>query len=245
MTLPKLNTPTFTTTLPSTGKPVKYRPFLVKEEKILLIAMTDDNEETVMDAVRDIITNCTFGNLDVNSLTNFDLEWLFLQLHIKSKSLVKELKFSCSNIVKDENGNDKTCGHETIINYNLDNVKIKKDEDHSKKIMLEDNIGVIMRYPTFEKMKELQDILAKEDIEAIYEAFGSFIETIFEGENVFSDFTKGELKEFIENCTDEQFSKIKKFFETMPRLSAKVPLKCQKCGHSDEVIVEGLQSFLE
>jgi hypothetical protein len=238
MTLPVINTPTFVLELPSTKQKVTFRPFLVKEEKILLIALQDKKQETIINAIKQIIVNCTFGKLDTSKLTTFDLEYIFLQLRIKSKGSEVELSFVCNN---EKDG--QRCGQENGLKYDLGNIKIVTPEGHTDKIMLTDSICVVMKHPTLNDMAKIQSIVEKDDIAAIYDIIYDFVDTIAEGDTIYS-FTREELAVFIESLSEQQFNKLRGFFDTMPKLVGSIPIKCKKCGHQETIELEGLQSFL-
>ncbi len=150
MTLPILNVPTYNITIPSTKKQIKIRPFLVKEEKLLLIAIEEDSYDSIFNACKQIITNCTFGAVDVDSLKSYDLEYLILQLRIKSRGPEVSLPFKCVNEV-----NGKACDNQLISKLNLEEVKLIETPNHSTRIMLTDNLGVVMKDPTVDDLSSL------------------------------------------------------------------------------------------
>lgn len=242
MALPVVNAPVYTLEVPSTKKVIKFRPFLVKEEKLLLIAMQDDKKESaIVETLKQIVKNCTFGEVDVESLSITDIEYIFLQLRAKSKGDEVEVSFKCSNDV-----NGESCDTVNQTKINLQNVKVEKNVDHSNKIMLTDTIGIILKEPTLNDIATLQEKIGNEysDMKDIFESINGFIDTIFNGEVIYNEYTKEELTEFIESLSDEQFQKIKSFFETMTKLKLDVNITCKKCGYNETVTLEGLQSFL-
>ena len=241
MTLPIINTPTYQMEIPSTKKTIKYRSFLVKEEKLILIAMQemyDDKIQVVVDAIKQIIINCTFGELDPDLLTPYDLEYIFLQLKKKSSGSTVPISFICHNIIE-----GKSCNETNNITLNLDDVKLIYPKNRKNKIMLTDTIGVILKEPTLDIAGSVQEILLSEDINKIYETIYSLVDEVFEGETIYS-FTIDELKKFMERLSSKQFQKIREFFETSPTLKLEIKIKCKKCGQEEVVILEGLQSFL-
>lgn len=248
MALPKLETPVYRLTIPSTQTEVKFRPFLVKEEKILLISIQEGKPEVLFDAIKQIISNCTFEQVNVDELTTYDLEYIFLQLRIKSKGAGVPLSFRCENTVKHpESGNEEECGCVNEIEYDLEQVEIKGDTKAKKKIILDEKkqIGIIMKVPTFEDSKALSASVSEDGVESIYSTFARYIDVVFEGEKIYDDFTHKELEEWIEELSDEQFKKIQDFFTKIPKLSAEINVECISCGYKETVTVEGLQNFLE
>ena len=239
MALPVMNTPTYTLQLPSTGNVVKYRPFLVKEEKILLIALQDASTEAIISAIKQIIINCTFGEVNVNTLTSFDLEYIFLQLRMKSKGTDVDLTFQCQNIV-----DGVTCGTTNNVKLDLNTVKTEKDPNHTNKIFLTDTLLVTMKYPTVDILSSVQKNIEDDSITAMYDSLFDFVDTISEGEEIFT-FDKEGLTVFIDSLTSDQFAKIRNFFDTLPKLQAELDITCKKCKHHDTIKLEGLQSFLD
>lgn len=236
MSLPILEAPTYFLTIPSTGKEIKYRPFLVKEDKVLAIALQEeDNDKIIFESIKNIISSCTFGQVDIEKLTLFDIEWIFLQLVIKSRGAFVSLIFTCNNIVED----GEVCGQENVIQVNLDEVKLSATPN--KKIMLTDSIGVNMRFPTF---SEIQEYLLSEKNGDVHAILPTYIECVFEGDKIITDFSQEDLVEFIDSMTDEQFNKISDFFRNLPTLTWSKEIQCTKCGHKETVTVVGLQNFL-
>ncbi len=237
MSLPKVNTPVYETVLPSTGAVIKYRPFLVKEEKILLTAMEAEDDKVVSNAVNQIIKNCVQGNIKVNELPTFDIEYLFLRLRAKSvgEKVTLGLKpWGCPQ------NNGELCGSSTEVDINLEEVEVIKDEKHSPKIMIDENIGIMMNYP------DLSLIVKKEtDVESGMQVIKDCIQMIFTEEETHErgSFSEKELDEFFDSLNTEQFSKIKDFFDTMPALKHTVKYKCSTCGEDKETTIQGLNSF--
>ena len=238
MALPKLNVPVYETILPSTEKVIKYRPFLVKEEKILLTALEDATGNEMSSAIKQIIGNCVLETLDINNLPTFDLEFLFLRL--RAKSVGERVKIGLRPYPCPQNEGN-LCENSTEVEINLEEVKVIKDKEHSSKIMLDDNIGIVLDYPNtsvFEKSKmnnfEFGMSLIKKSIKMIYTN-----EDVFERDS----FTTEDLDEFIDSLNSEQFQKVKKFFDTMPKLSYDVKYKCSTCGEDKKTTLEGLDSF--
>jgi hypothetical protein len=218
---------------PSTKEEIKYRPFLVKEEKILLLAMEEDNEKMILNAVRQIVNNCTFEALEVNNLPMFDLEYVFLNIRAKSVGEVASIRMLCDD--------DK----ETYVNVDipLDKVKVKFQENHTNVIKLNDEIIIEMLYPTFEMVSKAGTINAS--TEAIFDLINECVLKIIDGETVYerTDFTKKELGTFIDSLDSKQFQAVQDFFETMPKLQHEVEYENPNTGKTITRTLEGLQSF--
>ena len=239
MALPKLNVPVYETILPSTETVIKYRPFLVKEEKILLTALEDETGESLPKAVRQIINNCVEGDLDVDRLPTFDIEYVFLRLRAKSvgeKVTIGLRPWGCPN------NEGKLCEKTSQVELNLEEVKVIKDKKHSSKIMLDDKIGVMMSYPDVNQINMGQ---GKDDVVTGMNIIRDCITMIFTEEETHEKdtFTDEELNEFVDSLNSQQFQKIKNFFDTMPVLKHTVKYKCETCGEDKETILQGLNSF--
>tara|TARA_B000000532_G_scaffold207924_1_gene176275 strand:- start:289 stop:981 length:693 start_codon:yes stop_codon:yes gene_type:complete len=228
MSLPKLNTPVYEAILPSTDKVIKFRPFLVKEEKVLLTAMEDGSQTALMNAIKTILKNCVQGNLDVERLPLFDIEYLFLKLRSKSIGEISEIGLKCT---------DMECGGVNQLSINMDEIEVTKPKGHNRKIMISDDVGVMMSYPVMKTSG-----ITEEDGMAIVK---DCIEMIFTEEETHErdSFTSKELDEFIDSMDTKQFAKIKEFFDTMPKLQHTINYKCEKCGEDKEVTLQGLDSF--
>jgi len=228
MPLPKLNTPVYEAILPSTEKVIKFRPFLVKEEKVLLTAMEDGSQTALMNAIKIIIKNCIQGNLDIERLPLFDIEYLFLKLRSKSVGEISEIGLKCTT---------ENCDSVSQLSVNIDEIEVTKPEGHNRKIMISDEIGVMMSYPVMKTSG-----ITEEDGMAIVK---DCIEMIFTEEETHErdSFTPKELDEFIDSMDTKQFAKIKEFFDTMPKLEHTINYKCEKCGEDKEVTLQGLDSF--
>ena len=235
MALPKLNTPTYELEVPSTDDKIKYRPFLVKEEKILMIAMESKDNTQIVNAVKDIVSLCTFEKLDIASLPMFDIEYIFLNIRAKSIGEVSKLNLLCPD-------DKKTYAP---IEVDLTKVQVQVGDDHTNKIELTDDMGMIMTYPTIDSFTEsgIQNINANNMLDVI----GSCVLQIYEqnGEKVYQakDQTKKELTEFIESMNTHQFKKIQAFFDTMPKLKHTVKVKNPKTKKSNDVTLSGLNDF--
>ena len=234
MTLPVINTPTYELTVPSTKDTLVYRPFLVKEEKILLMAMEEEKDTQLNRALKQVVNNCTFEKVDVGKLPLFDLEYIFLRIRAKSVGEVAKIQVLC-----EDDG-------ETYVpvEIDLESIEVEFQEDHTTKIDLTDEIGIEMGYPTFEF---LNFKAGETEVNQLFDIIGSSIERVYEGETVYekADFSKKDLKVFLESLTSEQFLRVQKFFETMPRLRHKIEVVNPKTKKKNEITLEGLQAFFE
>ena len=235
MALPKLTTPTYELEVPSTDEKISYRPFLVKEEKILLMAMESGKNEDIVNAVKQIVSECTFNKLKVGTMPMFDIEYIFLNIRAKSIGEVSKLKLLCPD-------DKKTYAD---VEVNLEEVQVQVGDDHTNKIELTDDMGMIMTYPTIDSFAEsgIQNITASNMTDII----GKFILQIYEdnGEKVYEekDQTKKELGEFIEQMNTKQFQSVQKFFDTMPRLKHEVKIKNPKTKKVSNITLSGLNDF--
>ena len=235
MALPKLNTPTYELEVPSTDEKIKYRPFLVKEEKILMIAMESKDNTQIVNAVKDIVSACTFDKIDISSMPMFDVEYIFLNIRAKSVGEVSKLRVLCPD-------DKKTY---TNIDVDLTKVNVEIGEGHTNKIELTDDTGMIMTYPTIDSFTETG--ITTVSAENMIELIGSCVLQIYEdkGEKVYQgkDQTKKELTEFIESMNTAQFKKVQKFFDTMPKLKHTVKVKNPKTKKSSDITLNGLNDF--
>ena len=237
MALPKLNVPVYEAILPSTEKVIKYRPFLVKEEKLLFTAQ-ESGGDAVLPAVKQIIKNCVHGELDIDNMPLFDIEYLFLRL--RAKSVGEEVTLGLKPWGCPQN-NGELCEFTTEVSVNLEEIKCVKDKTHTSKIMLDDKIGIMMKYPDISQIniKETEnDIMGMKIIK-------NSINMIFTEEDTHErdSFTDKELDDFIDSLNTKQLDKIRNFFETMPTLKHTVKYKCGTCKEEKETTVQGLQSF--
>lgn len=237
MPLPRISAPTYELELPSTGQKIQYRPFLVKEEKLLVIALESEDIKQITTAIKTVIKNCIFTkNIKVESLPTFDIEYLFL--NIRGKSVGEELEV---NIICPD---DETT--QVPVKINLDDIKVQKNEEHSNRIKLDDSIMMEMKYPSLDQfIKNNFDFSDKNAMDQSFELIASCIDKIFTEEEVWttSDVTKKEMNDFLESMNSSQFKDIEKFFETMPKLSHKIKVKNPVTEVESEVVLEGLASF--
>ena len=244
MALPKIDVPTYETTLISSGKKVKYRPFLVKEQKLFLMASQASDEKETIDVVKQVLNNCIISDIDVDDLPTFDLEHLFMQLRARSVGEVVNLKYNCNNTVKDDKGEDKVCGGLVKFDLNILDIKPIIDPEHNNKIEISDKLGIVMKYPTLGMVKNF-DNLQSESIDTIMDVIVSCIDFIYDADQMYyaKDSTKEELMEFVDNLQQDDLEKIQKFFTTMPKISKPLDFKCGKCGYEEKIVVEGIQNF--
>ena len=235
MALPTINTPTYELVVPSTDEKIKYRPFLVKEEKILLIASESGKQEDIINAIKQIATACTFGKLKIGRMPMFDVEYIFLQIRAKSVGEVSELTLIAPD--------DK----ETRVNVEIDlsEVKVQVQDDHTNKIELTDEMGIYMQYPTVDTFGKsgMTEITASNMLEVISACIAQVYDK--KGEEVWEskDSTKKELVDFIEQLSSKQFAEIQKFFDTMPKLKHEITVKNPKTKVETDVVLSGLSDF--
>ncbi len=234
MPLPKLVAPTYELELPSTGEKIKYRPFLVKEEKILLLAMESEDEKQMTSAVKTILKNCILSKIKVEDLATFDIEYLFLNIRAKSVGEEIELNVPCP----DDN--------ETMVSVkiNVEDIKVQKSEEHKRIIELNDSVSVVMKYPSMETFVKT-NLTSSNTTEDVFEIASSCIEQVIEGEEVYEvkSFSKKEISDFMESMDTAQFLKIQQFFETMPKLSHTIKVTNPNTEVTSDVVIEGLASF--
>jgi len=236
MALPVANTAKYELTLPSQQKTVSYRPFLVKEEKILLMAMESGNAGEMLNAVKDIVKNCTFGEIVAEDYPMFDIEYVFLQIRAKSVGEIAKIKVLCPDDKK------------TYVNTEIDlsKVEVYVDDDHANNVILDESrkLGVVLKYPSLKDVNENM-MTGKIKLDEMYDMITNAIETIYEGEKVYQakDSTKEELREFVDNLTAEQMKNLNKFYNTMPRLEHKIEVENPKTGVKSEVVLKGLADF--
>ena len=235
MALPKLNTPTYELEIPSTDEKIKFRPFLVKEEKILMMALETKDNAQIISAVKDIVSECTFNKLNISTMPMFDVEYIFLQIRSKSVGEVSKVQILCPD-------DKKTY---TNVEIDLNEVKVQVEDGHTNKIELTDSMGIIMTYPNIDSFSDngIQNINASNMLDVI----GTCILQIYEdkGEKVYEakDQTKKELVEFIEQLNTKQFQDVQKFFDTMPRLKHTIKVKNPKTKKTSDVTLTGLNDF--
>lgn len=241
MSLPKLAVTKHKLKLPSTGEEILYRPFLVKEEKILMMALQGQDAVDVVQALRDVIESCVESKIDIKKFTMFDIEYVFLQLRARSVGDTIQLKYSSpENLCKD---NKTQCSF--AIEIKIDEIKIDKQKDHKDLIDLTESIKVKLKYPEIEMANSLTGKSQSELVDATFQMIGQSIEYIMDGVEMHNpaDYTEKELDDFLNSLSTEQFQKIQKFFDTMPRLRHEVTGKCSICEKENKRVLEGLGDF--
>ena len=237
MPLPKIATPTYELELPSTGKTIQYRPFLVKEEKLLVLALESEDTKQITTAIKAVLKSCILTKgIKVDHLPTFDIEYLFLNIRGKSVGEELEINITCPD-------DEET---QVPITINLDDIKVEKKEDHTKQIKLDGNIMMEMKYPSLnEFIKTNFDPNDKNQMEQSFDLIGSCIDKIYTQEEVWAteDCTKKEMNEFLESMNSSQFKEIENFFTSMPKLSHTVKVTNPKTKVKSDVILEGLASF--
>ena len=242
--LPKIDVPVYETTLISTGKKVKFRPFLVKEQKLFLMAAQSDDSNEMVEVVKQVLNNCLVSKVNVEELPTFDLENLFINLRAKSVGEVINLKYTCNNNVKTDEGELKKCGSIISFDVNLLDIKPEVNTEHTKKIEISKKLGIMMKYPTIKMLENMKN-LDENDFDNLIEIVINCIDYIYDENQMYypKDTEKTELVEFVENLQADDMAKIQKFFNTMPKLKKDLEFKCKKCGYEDKVTIEGLQNF--
>ena len=227
--LPSIATPEFETTIPSSGQKIKFRPFLVKEEKILYFALESGEQNEMISAIKKIFENCILSEFNFDKLSYFDFEYIFLML--RAKSVGESIELSLTH-------NVENCGHVNSLAINIEDIKMQTNENHNDKFMLNDDIGIKMKYPTIDTMGMIQDQSSNS-----FDLVRNSIDFVYDNENVYDEFSDEEADAFLESLSKTQFEKITQFFETMPKLRHEVKYKCGKCNKEETVLLEGLQSF--
>ena len=230
MALPEIATPTYTLTIPSTKKKVKYRPFLVKEQKILILAMENEDQEQILDAITNTIKACLITKVDMATLALFDIEYLFLQIRARSISEEIEMRVTCADD-----------GETTVdVKFMVDDVKVNFPKGHTNIIKLSDELTIEMQYPDLDYFTKINFMDEKVDE---YELVAKCIKRVYVGEDDFTSDSLDESKAWVEGLTNNQFEKIQSFFETMPTLRHVLKVKNPKTKVVNEVVLEGLSDF--
>ena len=235
MALPILETASYELTLPSTDVKVKYRPFKVAEEKVLLQALESQEQKQIVEALKDIVSVCTFGNLNVDELPTFDLEYVFLQIRSKSVGEVANLKILCPD-------DKKTYAD---VNVDLTKVDVQVDDEHTNKIQVNDSVSLLMKYPTINSVDPTKDYSKGADTKTLFGVISDGIYQIFEGEKVHmaKDYSREELDKFIESLDSKSFKKIQRFYETMPKLMHEIDVTNPKTKVTSKITLSGLSDF--
>lgn len=238
--LPKIDTPVYEVTLPISKEKILFRPFLVKEQKILLISSQSDDPEFVNNNIKQTLKNCCISEVNVDKLSSVDIEFFFINLRARSIGEVVETKYRCENLVDGE-----PCKNLMNVNINLIDIEVDTS-NYSDMVKLTDNVGIKMKCPNFDTIS----IIGNENIDYITKTFDvikNSIEYIFDDNNFYypAETSEKELQDFIESLSIEQFKKIEEYFKQIPKVKEEVEIKCSKCGFEHKIVLEGMQSFLE
>lgn len=253
MALPTLKYPTFPLTIPSTNELVKFRPFTVAEEKLLLMASESKEFSQITDAITDVLNACFFGKVDTKVLPSFDIEFMFLNVRAKSVSETIEMQFRNQSCPQEE---ASPCKKNINLRIQIDDIKIhqaqkdgsykvydpKSANKNGTKIILDDGLGLTIVYPNIDKVNEANK--QENAIEQIEELICSCITTVFDEENVYTDFTRKEMREWYSNLLSKQKEQLVDFIRNIPVLRHEINYKCATCGYEEKMVFEGLQSFL-
>ena len=233
--LPKLDTPTYRLTLPSTGEEIQYRPFLVKEQKLLMMAHESEDDQQIVDAVTSLVKVCTFDNVDADNSPMFDIEYIFLQIRGRSVGEKVQLRLICPD--------DEETTVETEVDIN--DISVQMTDEHTNEVQITDTVKLFLNYPVLKDMKGLMS--NANEMEQIFSMLTKCVHEIHYGEQIFSriDMSEKDIDEFIDQLTTDQFEGITNFFDTMPKLRHVISITNPKTGVESEVVVEGLASFLE
>jgi hypothetical protein len=243
MALPKIDVPIYELKLLSSKQKIKFRPFLVKEQKLFLMNNEDDDTNSTVNVIRQVLKNCVLTEIDIDNLPVFDLEYLFVNLRARSVSEVVELKYRCNNTIKNgDEKEDSVCGTVNDISFNLLEIKPATSTDHDNKISITDKMGIVMKYPTFEVMQKAQ---GKSENEMILDLIYSSIDYVWDEDEIYyaKDQSKDEIIEFVDNLQQKTLEKMQKFFETMPKMKKDIEYKCKKCGYNENITIQGIQNF--
>ena len=241
MALPKIDVPVYEIDLPLSKKHIRFRPFLVKEQKNLFMAMESDDKETIERNIRQVLTNCTLTeNINIDTLPVIDVEYYFINLRARSIGEIVENDYVCTNEV-----NGQQCGGKMKSSINLLDIQVNIDPNNSDLIKLTDALSIKMKYPEFSLVEKIKNKDSAVDI--AFEVIVNSIEYIFDGEQYYYAYesTKEELMQFVESLNQEQFSKLESFFDNLPTLNKTMDIKCSKCGFDHSVEMDGIESFFE
>lgn len=239
MALPMNTMPTFNLTIPSTGKRVKFRPFLVKDEKALMIAQQSEDILVMVDTLKSVIKSCVIDDIDVDDLATFDIEYMFIQIRGKSVGETVELLFPCDNDHGEQNEKARS-----KVRIDISTIEVQKSPGHTNKINLFGDVGIALKYPTIDSAKKIEKS-ALDNMDAAFEIIADSVNYIYQGEELYyaKETKREELIQFLNNLTSEQFMKVQDFFENMPKIKTEVTYDCPVCGKHHVKTLEGLQSF--
>lgn len=249
MPLPKIDLPIFELKLVSLPKPVKFRPFLVKEEKLLLMALQSNDEDSIFKTIKQVINNCLVEDVDIDKLPIFDIEYLFLNVRARSVGEKVETFFVCRNIVgteKNEDGDEVEveCKHLMPVNINVLDIKPPID-DVPTKVYITDKIGVQLRFPTLRTFKSVDSMVSNPENQSVFDMIYDCTEYVFDENGMYyvNESPKEEFVSFLESLTQEQFDRITGFFEDLPKIKYDIETKCEKCSFEHKLHLEGLNDF--
>jgi hypothetical protein len=241
MALPKIDTPVYDLELPLSKKQIRFRPFLVKEQKNLMMAMEADDKETIERNIKQVLTNCTLTDgVVIDNLPVIDVEFYFIQLRARSVGEIVENRYICTNEIE-----GTQCGHKMDAKFNLLEISVDIDPEAKDVIKINESISIKLKYPEFSLVEKLKK---KENaVDIAFEVVIDSIEYIFDGEQYHyaAEVTRKELTDFVESLNQEQFGRLEEFFNNLPKLNKKIDLKCGKCGFDHAISMEGLESFFE
>jgi hypothetical protein len=238
MALPKIDTPIYELDLPLSKAHIRFRPFLVKEQKNLMMAMEANDKETIERNIRQVLTNCTLTeDIDIDTLPVTDIEYYFINLRARSVGEIVQNKYVCTNEV-----DDKQCGNKMEVKFNLLDIEVEKS-DISDEIDLDGKLSIKLKYPQYSIVKKLMN--KESAVDVAFEVISESIEYIYDGSQFYyaNESTPQELMEFIETLNSEQFAKLENFFDNLPKLKKSIQMKCSKCGFDHTIDMEGLESF--
>lgn len=236
MSLPVLSTPKYTLTIPSTKKEIEYRPFLVKEEKILLIAQETGNQNEIMNAIKSVVKACTYDKINPDVLTTFDLEYIFVKLRSKSVGEISTVGIECSE-----------CKTKNTIDIDLDSIEINSDVKKDTKVMITDTVGVQLKYMSVKDMTRISSKKNLSQADMMTETIIACIDSIFDENRIYAveNSTRSELEEFINSLSRSQMKKIEQFILEIPKLEHDIKFKCSSCSHDNEIKLTGTHAFFE
>jgi hypothetical protein len=239
MALPKIDTPIYDLTLPLSNKQIRFRPFLVKEQKNLLMAMEADDKDSIEKNVKQVLTNCTITEgINIEKLPVIDVEYYFLNLRARSVGELIENSYKCNNEV-----NGEICNNVMKTSLNILDIKVEMPENDKSLIQLTDDITIKLRYPEYSVLKKITQMDNVSDV--AFEMIAECVDYIYDGEQYYygNEVSQKEMVEFIENLNQQQFQKIEEFFSDMPKLEKKIEIKCSKCSFQHNIDVQGLENF--
>lgn len=237
MALPIQNAVTYSLKIPSTGQQIQYRPFLIKDEKNLLIAQQSEDPKVMVDSLKEVIKNCVKDDIDIHALATFDIEYMFTQIRAKSVGEQVDLHMKCDKCVDDEKAITK-------VSIDITQLEVDIPENHNNKINLFDDVGIVMKYPSFDIIGDLSN-LDENNVDQMFDLVIKCIDSIYNSTEIFhaKEQTRDEMIEFLNNLSSEQFGKIQSFFESMPKLSKTIEYDCPVCQTHHKKVIEGMQNF--